>query len=457
MTNEKRKLDGEQVREIFEAVLPDNELKNIVERTHFEERTRKRDAVAFLRAMVIAAATESGGRQRDVARVYFENGAPKVGRGGFYAWFGTELEEAMVQLARRGIAYAQSLPMDLPPLLAQYARDFHIADSTVVKLPDELFAEYPGTGGYAALKVHKRLSVGLGTLVDYHISCARDHDAPHLVLDESWRGLGLLVDLGYASLKLLRDSEQLDMVYVIRLKEDWKPRVQEVHQGEVESTFFSGTGLKVLLEEKTLRLDGHAIDATVTIGTGRRTVWCRLVGVAAPDGTYRFYLTNLPRRVTPHQIAEIYRVRWEIESDNKLDKSCSHLDRICAKTGAAARALVHASMLSSMLASLIVHRHRLSVGSAPRPGTERTVPPLHPQSIARAMGSTAMRIAATLELQGEQAASEWQKIADYLDHLGHDPNWRRRPSVLDQLRGWRVSPGRPKHARNAPPSMACLN
>jgi putative transposase len=457
MTNEKRKLDGEQVRKIFEAVLPDSELMGIVNKAHFEERSRKRDAVALLRAMVIAAATGYGGRQRDVARLYFDNGAPEVCRGGFYAWFGTELEEAMYQVSQRATAYAKTLPLDLPPLLSQYARDFHIVDSTVIKLPQELFAEYPGAGSYAALKVHKRLSVGLGTLVDYHLSCARDHDAPHLVLDESWRGLGLLCDLGYASLKLLRDSEQLEMVYVIRLKEDWKPRVQELHQGEVESTFFSGTGLKVLLEEKTLRLDGHGIDATVTLGTGRRTVWCRLVGVAAPDGTYRFYLTNLPRQVTPDQIAQIYRVRWEIESDNKLDKSCSHLDRICARTGTAARALVHASMTSSMLASLIVHLHRLSVGSAPAAGIERCVPPLHPQSVARAMGSTALRIATAMDLQGEQAASEWQKIANFLYHLGHDPNWRRRPSVLDQMRGWRISPGRPKHARIASPSRVCAN
>lgn len=45
--------------------------------------------------MVIAAATGYGGRQRDVARVYFENGAPKVARGGFYAWFGSQPEATM--------------------------------------------------------------------------------------------------------------------------------------------------------------------------------------------------------------------------------------------------------------------------------------------------------------------------------------------------------------------------
>ena len=82
-------------------------------------------------------------------------------------------------------------------------------------------------------------------------------------------------------------------------------------------------------------------------------------------------------------------------------------------------------------------------------GAERTAPPLHPQSLARAMGCTALRIAETLALDSHEATPKWQQIADYLFHMGHDPNWRNRPSVLDQMRGWRVSPGRPRRAKIA--------
>ena len=153
----------------------------------------------------------------------------------------------------------------------------------------------------------------------------------------------------------------------------------------------------------------------------------------------RFYLTNLPRTVGPNAIADFYRVRWEIESDNKVDKSCSHLDEVSARTVPATRALVHASIVSSMLACLIVHKHRLRERPAPSKPTDRTTPPLHPQSLARAMGCTALRIAETLALDPHEAAPKWQQIADYLFHMGHDPNWRNRPSVLDQMRGWRIS------------------
>jgi putative transposase len=37
-------------------------------------------------------------------------------------------------------------------------------------------------------------------------------------------------------------------------------------------------------------------------------------------------------------------------------------------------------------------------------------------------------------LEREHAALK--RLAELLTHSGRDPNWRRRPSVLDQLRGW---------------------
>jgi hypothetical protein len=60
-----------------------------------------------------------------------------------------------------------------------------------------------------------------------------------------------------------------------------------------------------------------------------------------------------------------------------------------------------------------------------------------------------LRIAETLALEPAEAEPQWRNIADHLFHLGHDPNWRSRPSVLDQMRGWHISPGRPQRARIA--------
>ncbi|HRC58919.1 MAG TPA: IS4 family transposase [Kofleriaceae bacterium] len=439
-------MDGVQVREVFESILPDAALRRFVEEAELQQRCRKLDAVQFLRAMVIAGGTGYGGRQADVARVYFDAGTKRVVRGGFYAWFNPRLEAVMEQIRDQALAFVASHDPDLPGFLGAHVLDWHIVDSTTIKLPDALREVFPGAGDYAALKIHKRLSVGIGAAVDYHLSPAREHDAPHLTIDASWRRLGLLADLGYASFKLLRDCLTHDVKFVIRLKESWKPRVTSIARGEVTRTFFAGTDLAALINQEVLQLRGKVVDAEVELGAGNGAVCCRLVGVPMPAGSYRFFLTNLPPTVGPHQISDLYRVRWEIESDNKLDKSCFHLDSITAQTPHAVRALVHASMVGSMIANLIAHRHRMT--EAPSTAEQpRTQPPIHPQVMGRAMGSASMLIAAAMDMQGPEADLKWQWIADHLYHLGKDPNWRRRPSILDQLRGWPIAPGRPRKAR----------
>ncbi|MBM4320399.1 MAG: IS4 family transposase [Deltaproteobacteria bacterium] len=441
-------MEAEDVRRVFETILPDAVLLEVIEAAKLQERERKLDALRFLRAMVIAASTVYGGRQADVARLYFESGAPDIVRGGFYRWFGPPLETAMVDVSNRALAYARSQPVDLPGWLGFYVRDWHIVDSTTISLHGRLKEEYPGTGDYAALKVHKRFSVGIGTTIEYHLSPAREHDAPHLKVDASWAGLGLLVDLGYASIQLLRDCEEHGVKYVIRLKENWKPKVDRIMRGTLKGAFEPGSDLRELLERKVLKLDGKVLSAAVCIGTGRNAVNSRLVAVPTDKG-YCFYLTNLPGEVGPRQVADLYRVRWEIESNNKLDKSCCSLDKIGARTGPAARALVHASMVSSTIVCLLAHHHQRSEAPPPEPNTERTEPPIHPQTLARVVGSAATSIAAAMSMRGAAAKKEWARLAALFTYHGKDPNWRRRPSILDQLRGWRVTPGQPRHFRAA--------
>lgn len=446
--DEEPDMQGRDVQRVFETILPDEVLLELVRASKLQERERKMEAVRLLRAMVIAASTGHGGRQADVMRTYFELGAERVARGGFYGWFGGALESVMSQIRQLALDYARQMPLDLPGFLGAHVKDWHIVDSTTIKLDKALMPEYPGTGDYAALKVHKRFSVGLGTAIEYHLSAAREHDNVHLTIDESWAGLGVLLDLGYASFKLIRDCNAHGVHFVIRLKESWKPKVHHIARGSVTRTFLAGTDLDAMLEEETLVLDGKVVDVDVSFGSGNSRAKCRMVGVPTPEGAYRFYLTSLAPSVGPRQIADLYRVRWEIESDNKLNKSCLHLDEIGARTGAAVRAMVDASMVSSIIACLLAHHHRLDE-LPPSAGTERTTPPIHPQVLALAMASASGTIARAMDLRGKEADDEWERIAQLLTHLGKDPNWRRSPSILDQLRGWKISPGRPKKSRRA--------
>ena len=190
---------------------------------------------------------------------------------------------------------------------------------------------------------------------------------------------------------------------------------------------------------------------SATIGKKSRAVDARIVGIPCPDKSYRFFITSLPAALGPRQVSELYRSRWEIETDNRLNKSCFNLDEIGSRTVPALLAMVHAAMTGTVICCLLAHRHRLAYRPPiDGPRVLRDHAPLHPQLLSRAMAVAADRISASLDLSGEDRKAAWDRIADYLIRLGRDPNWRRRPSVVDIMRGWKALPKARRRATGGP-------
>jgi putative transposase len=436
-------MTGEDVREVFETILPQQDIERLCVQCGVIERQRKLHLGMLVRAMVIAAGTPGGAYQADILRSYLEFAVPRVARSAFYRWFDEPLEQFMAALADRALRYARMQQVDLTGILGG-VKDWYIVDATTVHVRDALRDEFPGTGDYAAVKVHKVLSVGCGAPVHYHFSPAREHDSRHLTIDESWRGYGLLADLAYASLARLRACNDHGVRFVIRLKDNWKPTVDHLARGHVSQEFFPGTDLDTLLEQDVLVLDGRAIDADVHVGRTKCPLHLRLVGVHTPKG-YCFFLTNLPPRLGPRQVADLYRVRWEVELSIKLDKSIHRLDQVDAERPCSVKTLLHASLIASIITALLTHTHNRQTGPA-HEGEPRTEAPLPPRRLALQLAVSCQAIAQAFDLKGAQAKRRWQEIAEVLAHSGKDPNWRRRPSVLDQLRGWKRQSARRSHA-----------
>jgi len=317
--------------------------------------------------------------------------------------------------------------------------DWRIVDSTTIHLERALINEWQGTGDYSAVKIHKEWSVGRGNLFDYKLSPASEHDSLHLTVDERRRGTGLLVDLGYASMERLRQCEQHDVRYVIRLKSNWKVRVTRLVRGELKGQLGIKADLGLLLINEVLITDDKAIDADVEIGPKANPLQCRLIGIPTSTG-YTFFLTNLSRRTHgPLQVGQLYRVRWEIEVDNKVDKTGAQIDRIAAQKPVSVRILVLASLINATLARIIVQREKAALLALKEANTqtgkaELPRPPLHPIQTVKMMRTCVQHV---FELVQEQSPSlsEWSLLLGRVRLLGHDPNWRRRPSVLDELQG----------------------
>jgi hypothetical protein len=418
-------------------MLPQEEMDRLCATCGVIERERQLNLGMFVRAMVISAGTPGGAYQADVLRSYLEFEVPRVARSAVYRWFDEPLARCMAALAERALAYARAQPVDLSGPLGG-VQDWDIVDATTVTVRDALREECPGTGDDAAIKVHTGLSVGCGAPVRDHVSPAREHDSRHLHIDESWRGYGLLADLADASLERLRACDAHGVRCVIRLKEHWKPKVDSLVRGQVMPAFCPGTDLDALLEQEILRLDGRVIDADVHVGRGAHALSLRLVGVQTPQG-YGFFLTKLLPRIGPRPVADLYRVRWEVERSIRLDTSVHRLDAIDAERPCSVKTLLHASLIASTIAALLAHTHHVHT-RPPQAGAPRTAAPLHPRRLALQLAVSCQSIAQAFDLKGAEAAQRWNTIAEWFTHSGRDPNWRRRPSVLDQLRGWKRQP-----------------
>src|SRR4051794_12851411 len=98
-------LTADDVREVFETLLPSEELERLARELRVVERERKLQLALLVRSMVIAAGTPTGGRMADAVRVYLESGGKRVARSASYRWFDEELEALMDRLAKAALVY----------------------------------------------------------------------------------------------------------------------------------------------------------------------------------------------------------------------------------------------------------------------------------------------------------------------------------------------------------------
>jgi len=196
-----------------------------------------------------------------------------------------------------------------------------------------------------------------------------------------------------------------------------------------------GQDFDSLLEDDVIIRDGNPIDADVTLGRGALRVKSRMVGLATPKG-YCFFLTNLRRSTHgPTDVGDIYRVRWEIEIDNKVDKAGARLDEIESRKPVSARILILASLLNAAIAKTIIQSESLAIVAAKKKPTDPAGRgPLHPISLLRWMASSHSTIVRLL-LSKQDETFEWIRLMSLFLNYAADTSRRRRPSVLDIIQG----------------------
>ena len=429
------------LREAMDKIIPVHRIEEAVKRLGVQQRRRQLDPVGLVTRMIFVGGTAEAGRLAAVLRDYYQDGHPQPARSAAYRWFDEELLALMKELVDGALDYVASMPHSLPGIL-QGPTDWRAFDSSTVKLPDALMPTWAGTGEYAAVKIHKEYSLGVENVVGYHIGPAREHDNLHLVVDETRRGTGLLVDLGYASHDLLRRCERFDVAYVIKGKGGWNLYVDDSVDSSSRARWKVPADWTCPDASEPLSLPEEGdLDIDITLGDEADPILARLVAFSA-KGKRVVLLTNLSRETHPiDAVGMLYRLRWAIETDYKLVKSGCQLDEITAERPVAAEILIHASMLASILANAFCHASHVEDGGVGTKAPKMSRPPLHPLLVWKFVVVAATSLTDIL-LGDEDPRRPWEGRRKLIMSTGGDPNWRNRPSPIDEVKG-RIPSRRP--------------
>jgi putative transposase len=237
--------------------------------------------------------------------------------------------------------------------LAKHFSDIVAIDSTIVQLNDRLRRLFPGHLQAAAeLKATLAISVfGLVPLAA-RLTSRKIHDSKLFPEAATFRrGSLLLFDNAYAAYGKLGELARDGFFFVAPMRKHGVARVLRVRRGpkavraKVAATP-GGVSLRHLLARDVRVAGTWDLDVLVRPQVGDRSeVPLRLVIRPGRKRSY-FYLTNVRETWAAEAIAELYRLRWQIELVFKELKQHLSLESIPTKDPRAAQVFVWASLLA---------------------------------------------------------------------------------------------------------------
>jgi putative transposase len=233
--------------------------------------------------------------------------------------------------------------------------DVLIPDGCAFKVAAALSNVYTGTSQPAELKLHAVYGVRAGGATSMTMAPGSEHDSDGFWPARWEKDALYLWDLGFVSHERFIDAAQAGAHVVQRLKAGMNPVVLASYGPEgTRRDVLDATGARLRLEEACAFGHVHkqpVLDLDVAIRDAKgRTVEARVVCVPF-GGEDRYYLTTLPRAIfTPHDVAELYRIRWEVELFFRGWRGALRLDEV--------RRLAHprsleAAVLASLLAAVM--------------------------------------------------------------------------------------------------------
>ena len=243
----------------------------VARRVKFVQRESKLGGATFVQTLVFGWLSEAAATLEELSQTAATRGVEITPQG-----LDERFTEAAADCVREVLDAAVSEVITADPAVISLLQRFqgvYIQDSTVITLPDELAAEWPGCGGsgeagQAAVKLQVRWELSTGALAGPYLSAGRAsdrssalHTAPLPV------GALLLRDLGYWDLADLQARDQAGSFWLSR-----------VMPGTI---VFAAAGQRWEVGEFLRQQRGTSVDVPIQLG-GDARVPARLLAVRVP-------------------------------------------------------------------------------------------------------------------------------------------------------------------------------
>ena len=316
------------------------------------ERNRDHHAGLVADSLILSAlqqGADTQGRWLDAQSLYERIGGTPTGNTSFRNAL-RKLEPLFRELLRRRF---ETLGRETPALQGRL-RDFVdvlMPDGCSFKIAAALAGVWPGTSTPAEFKLHAVYSVRANGPVELRQSAGRVHDNVGFAPAAWVRDALYIWDLGYQDYDRFVDAVLSGAIPLQRLKDKLNPVVLAWYDDAgARHPLAHADGRPMRLQaacEFASMPQGGTLDLDVQIRDSKgREVIARVVCVPF-EGKDRWYLTTLPRdRFTPFDVAEIYRLRWEIELYFRTLRGAVRLDDV-------RRMRNPESMIVALLASLV--------------------------------------------------------------------------------------------------------
>ncbi len=386
---------AKRVREILSssigAFLDPDRMQALAEDLGCTQRNRKIHTGMVANALILSAmqhGPDTQGRWLDALALYGRMSGAEAGPSAFGERVRALEPMFRVLLTRRVIALADGRPA-LRGRLERFA-DVLVPDGCAFKLAATFAQVWPGTGTPAEFKLHAVYSVRAAGPADLRASAGSVHDNDGFAPAAWVRDALYIWDLGYQDTDRFVDAVCSGAVPLQRLKDKNNPVALAWYDDAGGRHALAGEGgrpmrLQEACEFSAMPREGHLdLDVELRDGQGRKVV-ARVVCVPF-EGQDRWYLTALPRdRFTPADVAEMYRVRWEVERYFRSLRGAVRLDEVRRLRNPAA---VRVALLASLIAATLSQELANALNDLEQPPIDEVLPSARPAPASCAPAST---------------------------------------------------------------------